>query len=345
MLGLVAAMAMVNPQPGLDLLREIDSAFVLEGSGLAAEAWPDRSMPAFNWSVGVYLSALNAAAEVEPESWKPRLRAYVDAAGSYWNATPPVPGYDVLPGPKPKDRYYDDNAWMVMALLESAEALNDPVLVARAADTLTFVLSGEDDVLGGGLWWHEDRRESKHTCSTSPGASAALALHAVRPSDPLVETAERLHAWVLAKLQDPADGLMWDCVRVDGSVDKTKWSYNTALTLRTALDLWKATGRACYREQADRLAQASLARWYDPSSGAIRDEGRFAHLMLEAWLRYEDATGLDLVDGAKVSAWLVQLRGGRPWYGKRFDESAPADQTRFELIDQASVARALLVAR
>src|SRR5687768_11497712 len=69
-----------------------------------------KSGPAFNWPAGVMLSALNAAARLEPK-YKTWLREHADATRAYWNANGPVAGYDVLPGPKKRtgaDRYYDD---------------------------------------------------------------------------------------------------------------------------------------------------------------------------------------------------------------------------------------------
>src|SRR5579862_6164895 len=119
---------------------------VLYGEGAKPGARPTRV--AYNWGVGVMLQALNAAARVD-RSYQPRLARFVDAIGAYWNPSPPVAGYDVLPGPKRPDRYYDDNEWMVLALVESSGALRLKPALGRAVDAFRFVGSGEDGQLGG----------------------------------------------------------------------------------------------------------------------------------------------------------------------------------------------------
>ncbi len=49
-----------------------------------------------------------------------------------------------------------------------------------------------------------------------------------------------IYAWTKKNLQDPADGLFWDNLSLDGRIGKAKFSYNTALMLRTACELYSA---------------------------------------------------------------------------------------------------------
>ena len=54
------------------------------------------------------------------------------------------------------EKYYDDNAWLVISFFEAYELTHNPRYRRRAEDTLDFVPSGWDEsVLGGGIWWHE----------------------------------------------------------------------------------------------------------------------------------------------------------------------------------------------
>lgn len=300
------------------------------------------SGPAFNWGVGVWMTALNAAAEADPK-WKPELRAFVDATRVYWNDKGPVPGYDVLPGPKDVDRYYDDNQWMVMALVDASRILRDPKVFGWAEETLTFVLSGEDDKLGGGIYWHEPKKESKNTCSNGPAAAACLAVYERTRKPETLARAKSLYAWTKRTLQDPEDGLFWDSIRLDGTIEKTKWSYNTALMIRTAAELGRLTGERAYKDEAERMAVASEARWVDPATGAIRDGGRFAHLLLDSW-RFVPTPARR--EKARRALRWVHDHGRTPGglYGPQFDRTPDPAKTRFELIDQASAARAFLSA-
>jgi hypothetical protein len=253
-----------------------------------------------------------------------------------------VPGYDVLPGPKPIDRYYDDNAWMVLQLLESYEVLQDKQILSWARETLRYVLSGEDHRLGGGIYWRETERNGKNTCSNGPSAAACLAVYRYTKEPRLLSKAIQLYGWTKRNLQDPSDGLFWDGLSLNGTVNRTKWSYNTALMIRTAADLLAVTGNPEYRRDLDRMVAASRERWLGEG---IRDEGKFAHLLLDSWIFASEVAGIDLLPeqttGAIDAVW-ERSRNEAGFFGKRFDGPAPAVSKRHELIDQASASRAFL---
>jgi predicted alpha-1,6-mannanase (GH76 family) len=244
-----------------------------------------------------------------------------------------VAGFDVVPGPPfPTDRYYDDNAWMVLAYVESYEILGDLKWLVRADETLKYVLSGEDDKLGGGIYWKEREKTSKNTCSNGPAAAACLAVYRHMKRPELLAKAKALYAWTKEKLQDPVDGLFWDNLTLDGRMDKTKWSYNSALMLRTAKELSRLRAGGEYRADADRIEKASIARWVRPD-GVIDDELQFAHLLFE---------NLDprKFDAAKSIRRLLGSAGTAGLFGTRWGQEAKAKNM---MIIQASAIRALAV--
>src|ERR1700730_7244450 len=51
------------------------------------------AQPAFTWSVGVMLQALNAAA-ISNREYRPILQKYVEAIAGYWQTEGPVAGFD-----------------------------------------------------------------------------------------------------------------------------------------------------------------------------------------------------------------------------------------------------------
>lgn len=329
---------------GLDTASAIRRDYKLPTRGLYADALDkgQKKGPAFCWGVGVWMTALVSAAKADP-AWKADLREYVAATRVYWNDKGPVPGYDVLPGPKDVDRYYDDNEWMVMALCDASDVLKDKQVLLYAVETLKFVLSGEDDKLGGGIYWHEPKKESKNTCSNGPAAAACLAVYERTKNVAYLEKAKSLYAWTKANLQDPEDGLFWDSLSLSGRIQKTKWSYNTALMIRTAAELGRLTGEKGYKDEAERMAEASEKRWIDPETGAIKDGGRFAHLLLDSW-RFVP-TSARKEEARRALAWLhANGRNAEGLYGPQFDRAPKPDATKFELIDQASAARAFLMA-
>jgi hypothetical protein len=328
---------------GFEVLEQIRREYYLPKSKLYCESIDvtgKKSGPSFNWPAGVMLSALNAAARLDPK-YKPWLREYADATRAYWNDKGPVPGYDVLPGPKAADRYYDDNAWMVLALVETYEVLGDRKYLDWASDALDFVLSGEDSKLGGGIYWRESDRLSKNACSNAPSAAACLALAKYRRAPELIAKAEALLSWTRKTLQDPSDGLIWDNVGLTGKVDRTKWSYNTGLFLRASAMLGKASAEG--KVERGRIVSSSVLRWFDPVSGSAKDTGRFAHL----WLEGLAATAQSDLEVQAIRRRVLDfvwshVRDDQGRLGDMWDRRFDPKRTKFELIDQASVARSLL---
>lgn len=321
---------------GLATLARVRYEFRLP-SGLYCESLRKRE-PAFNWGVGVLMSAMAGAAMRDP-AWRSELRSYVEATRVYWNPAGPVPGYDVLPMPKDVDRYYDDNAWMVLALVEASDVLAEPKFLAYAGEALTYVLSGRDDKLGGGIYWREKPKESKNTCSNGPSAAACLAVYEKTRDPKLLAAAQELYAWTKAHLQDPADHLFWDAQALDGTIERTKWSYNTALMIQTAADLARVTGDSDYALQAEAMAEASRKRWL--VDGRLKDEGKFAFLLLDSWNRVPSAPRSKAVREAMGWLWSSGRDAGG-WFGNRFDRT-PSKTQDPALIDQAAAARAMLV--
>ncbi len=335
---------------GLSAMGKIEANYRIPSRSLYADALrtgeKSSKQPAFMWACGVQLTALTAAAHLDKTTYLPLVRRYVDGLDVYWSPAKPVPGYDVLPGPKSPDRYYDDNEWLVMGLVEAYELTGETADLDRAEKTFQFVMSGEDNLLGGGLYWHEQEKTSKNTCSNGPAIVAALRLYAVTHKDAYLDTAKRLYVWTNDHLQD-TDGLYWDNVKLDGRLEKTKFTYNTALMLRADALFHAITHEKKYLDEAERVAAASEAHWFRKETGAIADSGMFAHHLCEALfaVAQEDNNShwREIVTRALV---FVQEKGrdseGR--YNDHWDHAEPEKRDKIGLLSQASVARAFLFA-
>lgn len=337
-------------QWGEESLEVIERDLRLRGRDLYAE----KSMvnqpptePAFMWGAGVQLSALAAAAQAEPRRYTASLRTFADALQVYWTEHDGIGGFDVLPAPKPADRYYDDNVWVVLALAETFEVTHDAKYRERAEAAFRFVMSGEDDRLGGGIYWRENTRDSKNTCSNAPAIVAALRLYQITGRREYLETARRLYDWTRARLQDPADGLFWDNVKLDGEIDRRKYSYNSALMIRANALLHSLTSEPHYLAEARRIARSAESKWVDPATGGISDGGRFAHLLLESFLALDrqepDPRWRKIVRNALVFVH-ERVRDSNGHYANRWNRPQSTPLKEFTLIDQASAARAYWMA-
>lgn len=303
--------------------------------------------PAYMWGAGVQLSALAAAARVDRAQYLDRLATYADALDAYWVKQNGVGGYDVQPNQTSPDRYYDDNAWIVLAMLEAHALARDAKYLDRAKATMRFVLSGEDDQRDGGVYWRENTRDSKNTCSNAPAIVGCLLLHRATGDAEYLVTAKRLFAWTQTHLQDDEDGLYFDHVNLAGKIDRRKFTYNSAVMIRANCLFHDATGEVQYLADAERMAVSAVARWIDGETGAIQDAGRFAHMLLEALQSVDRSTGKTRWNGVTekcVTYVHDNLRDKRGHYGPRWDRPPSEPWRRFELLDQASAARAYFAA-
>jgi uncharacterized protein YyaL (SSP411 family) len=333
---------------GLEALNRIETEFALPSRHLYADAItpgrPAPNRPAFMWGCGVELSALTAAAKTDGSTWKPRLKAYFTGMETYWQDANGIHGYNVLPAPSPPDRYYDDNQWIVIALCDAYDLTQDRAYLDRAEETQAFVLSGEDDRLGGGVFWREEKK-SKNTCSNGPAIVGALRLYQLTHKREHLDAALRLYRWTNLHLQD-ADGLYFDNIDLTGKVEKMKWTYNTALMLRANCLLYRITRDKTYLTEAQRIAKASEAHWIRTDTGAIADPGMFAHLLCEAFLALNqsdhDPHWRD-VAGKALLFVHEKVHDAQGYYDERWERPAGDTVREAKLIFQASAARAFLV--
>jgi rhamnogalacturonyl hydrolase YesR len=300
----------------------------------------------FMWGNGVQFTVMAAAAKADPAKYQAALYGFTQGLSGYWDSEAIIPGYEAYcSGPGSKDKYYDDNEWMVLGFIEAYQNTGDPKFLKMARSTQEFVLSGWDDVLGGGIYWKLDR-QSKNTCSNAPAAAGALRLVQVAGDREQADWALRIRDWTQAKLQDK-DGLYWDDIRLNGAIGQRKWSYNTALMIRTDVLLYQLRHTGLDLQEARRMADAGLAAWTDPATGSLQkteDSPRFTHLFCESLLRLYDVTqDVRYLNAVRQQAAFGDKYARDPsggYWDRWVTTPHRADETK-SLIENASAARLL----
>ncbi len=298
----------------------------------------------FMWANGVQLSVLALAAQLDPVKYESSLYDFTHGLESYWDPTAPVAGYNAwCSGPGGTDKYYDDNAWVALDFVEAYQATRDPLFLQKAYATQRFVLSGWDDRLGGGLYWKLDH-QGKNTCSNAPASVAALSLARVTGSQSQLMWALKIRDWTNSHLQD-TDGLYWDNVNLKGEVQKTKWTYNTALMIRADLLLYQIKRDRSYLAEARRLSDAGLAAWTDPATGSLQkteNSPRFSNYFCEALLRlYDETHDVKYLNAVRRQAdyAYAHVRDVQGGYWDNWKTVLHPAGERKSLIENASVAR------
>lgn len=204
--------------------------------------------------------------------------------------------------PRERHRYYDDNAWVALDLLQLAELTGDPRHLDAAADLFGFLAQGEGPE-GGVLWVEGD--PSRNTCSTAPAAQVALRLHERTGGDSYLEFARRQVVWLDRVLRD-GEGLYRDHVGGDGSVEPTVWSYNQGTPIGAAVLLARFTGDAAWIDRA-RVTAAAVQRHFGERERLWESPPVFNAILFRNLLALccvaPDPASLRLVDDYLERAW------------------------------------------
>lgn len=283
---------------------------------LASEEQAQPNPYSYLWPYSGTLSAVSALMETDPscerlldERVLPGLSQYLDtlrkpaAYASYVNTAPA------------SDRFYDDNIWLGIDFCDLYATTGEERFLDRARMIWQFIESGMDDVLGGGIYWCEQSRRSKNTCSNAPGAVYALKLYAATKDARYLEQGKALYAWTRERLEDPTDGLYFDNVSLEGKVSPAKFAYNSGQMIQAGVLLYRATGESAYLEEAKRTAAACYERFFEPfdpgdgTSVRVLTKGNvwFSAVMVRGLIElYEEdgvSTYVDAVRQSLDSAW------------------------------------------
>ena len=161
------------------------------------------------------------------------------------------------------DRFYDDNIWLVIDFVDLYTLTGKQSYLDMALDIWKFVLSGRDTLLGDGIYWCEQKKTTKNTCSNAPAAVAALKLHKATGEQQYFDQGENLYTWVYYSLRDK-DNLYWDNVSLKGQFDRRKFSYNSGQMIEAGVLLYEITKDNQYLKHAQATAESCFAQWTTP---------------------------------------------------------------------------------
>lgn len=222
------------------------------------------------WPYSGTFSAVNALIEANPDSKQhiqmlensvlPGLEEYFDtkrnptAYASYINTAPE------------SDRFYDDNVWLGIDFTDTYMMVKDEKYLEKAKLIWNFILSGMDDKLGGGIYWCEQKKESKNTCSNAPGSVYAFKLFQATGDSTYFIKGRELYDWTKKNLQD-SDYLYFDNISLTGLIGKTKFAYNSGQMIQSAALQYKLTNDSIYLVEAQNIAKACYEYFFHDFKG------------------------------------------------------------------------------
>lgn len=243
-----------------------------------ANEWQEqhRNRFAFLWPFSGTISAVTALYEVSRNPiYRDLLHSRVlPALAKYFDTRRYPPAYGSYLSSAPKsDRFYDDNVWIGLDFVDLYNITGEQYFLDRAKLVWNFVMSGKSETLGGGIYWNEQCRTTKNTCSNAPGAVYAFKLFEATGDSTHFHTGVELFYWTKENLQDD-DFIFLDYIRLDGHIDRRRFTYNSGQMIQAAAILYRLTGDPVYLTEAQNIARASFDYFFDDFVGEDGEEFR-----------------------------------------------------------------------
>ena len=300
-----------------------------------------RSQVSFIWGNIFLLYTYTEGISLSKSEWSDALMNCFLNFDNYWHPNyKGIAGYATLPtsAEKVPDRFYDENGWTAIGLCDAYLATQNNSYLEKAKGALAFSLSGEDNVLGGGIYFQEtfvSLPVQKNTICSAVTMLSCMKLYEITQDRQYLDAAIRINDWTVENLLDKSDNLLWDAKMVaDGSVNTQKWSYNAGFMIRSWLKMYQATKDEKYLSQAKATLASSEAKWYNSINGALNDPGYFAFSIIDSWF--------DMYDTDKNTVWLTKafhainfihnkLRDGNGRYPEHWGTPTTSNLEKYDL--------------
>lgn len=232
---------------------------------------PDDKKACYLWSYVGMVSGANCLMKMGYS--QKALLPLVDGFSNYLDTRTPA-GYASYPVSLGQDtRFYDDNAITGIELVDAFRISGNTKYLEQAELAMDFIMTGEDTVCGGGVVWNETEGKGvgeKGISANGFSVYLALKLYQINKKQVYLDYANRIYSWVKRNLQNPDDLIYWNGVNVkDCSVNKTIWTYNTAIMILSDLEFYTLTKDKSYLEDATRMGASSYKNFTTQVDGML----------------------------------------------------------------------------
>ena len=167
--------------------------------------------------------------------------------------------------------FYDDNGWWGLAWVAAYDLTGQSRYLDAARTIFANLVTGWDDVCGGGLWWNTDRTY-KNAITNELFLTLAARLHQRcngADHDNYLDWALRDWEWFQARRLVGGDNLVNDgltamCANNGG----VTWTYNQGVILGGLASLYEITGDVAYLRQGEAIADATVRLLTTPASAS-----------------------------------------------------------------------------
>ncbi len=208
------------------------------------------------------------------------------------------------------NQFNDDIAWMCIGfarLYLLTENENYIQLAKRNFDTM-WKRAYSPDVLGGGLWWKNDQKNTKNSCIQCPASIAACLIAKGTGDDSYYEKAKELMDWEFENLFETNSGRVYDNYTTDGNKSTWASTYNQGTFVGACTLLHEKYGDAKYLKYAAKAVQFGMNS-LDNKDGVLtgEDSGNdlpgFKGILTRWFYRYAQYTqDMDVLEWLQLNA-------------------------------------------
>lgn len=229
-----------------------------------------KSHHAYNWTLSHVFSATLDLHEVsDRKHFTSSLSPVLAELDEYW-VDDEKPSYRALASVEDNEftsdeRFHDDNAWIGLNLMRTYTQTGDSQYLEKAKIIFNTAQSGYDTDkqcnTEGIFWMHQNEsanNQDKNTVSNAPNAQLGLRIYQETGDQEILTHALKLYTWVNDEMKSPENGLFWDHIKPDCTIDKTQWTYNQGTMIGANTLLYEITRDKKYLTEAQTIAQRSL---------------------------------------------------------------------------------------
>jgi predicted alpha-1,6-mannanase (GH76 family) len=184
--------------------------------------------------------------------------------------------------------YYDDEAWMTMALLRAYDLTADSRYLDTAETIYKDIMTQWDTTCCGthlgGIWW--DKKKTQKATASNAGPVVAGVRLAKRTNKPeYLDFAKQAYAFWMSDMVDQKTWAIFDHLSPDGTRGPGALTYNHGLMIGAGLELNAATGEAHYLAESHNFAHYMITNAVRPSSAGpvLNDFGTNCEGDCAAW--------------------------------------------------------------
>jgi Glycosyl hydrolase family 76 len=332
-----------------------------DGTGLYRETFPPQPVPVYSylWPFSRVLVGTMALAGIPSHlvgdrRYEAAVHDRLTALVHYHDPAAHPAGYDsgvLLPAGTGGDKYYDDAAWIGLALVEHYRMTGAAGSLQAARRVLQFVYPGgwdtePDAPHPGGVFWVQqgiglgETNHDRTATSNAPNAELAFHLAQLYPGHRATfeRAGTRIHTWVSRTLYDiDGSGLVYDHVRGDGAIDRTLYTYNQGVLVAADVMRYRLTGDPAWLVRAQSLASAALAHF--SSTYYVKHSAAFNAIYFRGLLQLHAVSPDDPLQAAIETA--MQTYAEAVWRHHRSPEGlyrfADSPGSGYSLLDQGAV--------